>query len=1393
MIPTSSTSSTSYSSSQLLSLYQASSPMEQAIIRALSLNFDSLRQQDLLSILQRVLPGRLFNTPADRKEISSLLMSLESKGLTCKEKGSAHHQPLIRNAVLLDVLEHKVFDDYNRCLQSLNQYESRGWGRTFSSFNQALRKFQEQLFGEASLDEINQTRVRIYDEFGHVLKEDPLHSLLGSPVSVALLEHCTYGQNIGMLLLGMAMDRLQLEPELGAFLVDRMQSHSVTASPALLVLYLIYTGQMELAEKCLNQPWPSGNEADQKCILGCLHFLQGRYEQALLCLNESVIQLKKQTRKRKIALGHYPGVFHLFSLLAVDQPQNIQQGLELTDTAGKQTVLSNLFLLNIRGVFTQMAGQTPEHISVDSSLLRNLPLYRFFYMLSIWWITREKGMEILPELCRTMQKMALKNGYPWLAAECASLLAGMGQDPERNQRKADELHLQCRTVSCIAIVQPKEKNMQRLHALLAMIATSHQQARPPVASITQRLRWFFTYQQALGICELSPVLQKLGKNGKWSKGRSVALKTLYESYRDMEGLTDQDRLICQTLAYKPDYFSHYRREVLVFELEKMALAAIGHPQIYLSENEDVLVELSRGELELRISKKKDILKLTLWPTRPKETSSVFLVRESPTHYKVYQVNAEQEKLFALFKEPLVLPASTTEQVREVASSLSTMVTVHSDVGGGQEVEEVAADPRPHLHLLPFQDGLRVEILTRPITNGSWHPPGRGGAIVFGEQEGKRVQAKRDMAREREARDQLLAACPVLGYSQEIEGQFLFPGPAESLELLSQLQQFPDCTVHWPRGQSFSLRAEAGFNNLSLRIKKDRDWFAASGSLQVDEQTVLDLQELLGLLDLAQGRFVPLQDGSYLALTSALRKRLEELRIYSEKGKEGLRFNPLAALALDDLTSEVSVEGDRQWMAHKKRLSEIITPSLPSTLTASLRDYQVQGFSWLAQLSHWQMGACLADDMGLGKTLQALAVILLRAPLGPTLVVAPLSVAGNWAEEASRFAPTLNVKSYGQGDRQEMLDGLGSFDLLICSYGLLQVQGEMLAKVAWQVVVLDEAQAIKNRQTKRAKSAMALQAQFRLITTGTPLENHLGELWALFNFINPGLLGSHQRFTENFAIPIERDKDRERLRQLQRLIQPFILRRMKNDVLQELPAKTEITLKVEMSAEESALYEAQRQSALARLAEDKDAQDGQHLRILVEIMRLRRLCCNPALILPDAAIASSKLKVFSDILAEMLENRHKALVFSQFIDHLAILRALLDEKKISYQYLDGSTSVSQRRERIAAFQAGVGEVFLISLKAGGAGLNLTAADYVIHMDPWWNPAVEDQASDRAHRIGQERPVTVYRLVMKDSIEEQIVGLHKDKRELANSLLDGADAAGRLSAGELLDLLRGGEKG
>jgi SNF2 family DNA or RNA helicase len=410
---------------------------------------------------------------------------------------------------------------------------------------------------------------------------------------------------------------------------------------------------------------------------------------------------------------------------------------------------------------------------------------------------------------------------------------------------------------------------------------------------------------------------------------------------------------------------------------------------------------------------------------------------------------------------------------------------------------------------------------------------------------------------------------------------------------------------------------------------------------------------------------------------------------------------------------------------------------------------------------------------------------------------------NWQQEANRFAPTLKVHMLGSRNRKKLVQSLKPFDLLVTSYTLLQQEAKLFAGMDWQVIVLDEAQAIKNMETKRSRAAMSLTGRFKLLTTGTPIENHLGELWNLFNFVLPGLLGSLESFNRRFAIPIERFGDNSAKRRLKKLIRPFILRRTKAQVLEELPPRTEIMLQVEMNPEELAFYEAIRRQALENINVNgkavvrknnrrqpmpKNNVKGYTVRVLAEIMRLRRACCNPRLVVPESDIASSKLLLFEKVVDELLENRHKALVFSQFVGHLQLIRTFLDKKNIEYRYLDGATPAKQREKEVNAFQAGQGDLFLISLKAGGLGLNLTAADYVIHMDPWWNPAVEDQASDRAHRIGQNHPVTIYRLITQHTIEEKIVKLHQEKRDLANSLLADAEISSRISVEELLDLIR-----
>ena len=316
----------------------------------------------------------------------------------------------------------------------------------------------------------------------------------------------------------------------------------------------------------------------------------------------------------------------------------------------------------------------------------------------------------------------------------------------------------------------------------------------------------------------------------------------------------------------------------------------------------------------------------------------------------------------------------------------------------------------------------------------------------------------------------------------------------------------------------------------------------------------------------------------------------------------------------------------------------------------------------------------------------------------------------------------------------------------------------------------------------------------MITTGTPIENNLTELWSLFRFINPGLLGSQKQFHKRFAQLIESNKDSDDAAKrrasfaLKQVISPFILRRLKSQVLTELPPRTEINLPIELSEQEITFYEALRRQAIENLMSDDVETGQQHIKMLAEIMKLRRACCHPSLVMPTSTIESSKLKAFDKLMVELKQNNHKCLVFSQFVGHLQLLKERLIANGISFQYLDGSTPAVKRQQSVNAFQAGEGDVFLISLKAGGSGLNLTAADYVVHMDPWWNPAVEDQASDRAHRMGQTRPVTIYRFIAKNTIEDKIVALHQHKRDLANSLLEGNDSVNALSPGDMMSLLQ-----
>jgi superfamily II DNA or RNA helicase len=976
------------------------------------------------------------------------------------------------------------------------------------------------------------------------------------------------------------------------------------------------------------------------------------------------------------------------------------------------------------------------------------------------WLGRDSDLRRLRDRVEAAGKAYEKVGYPLLAETATELL-----------RRCDgEAPSACLLLD---VYKPTPEWQRRWRSLQGWAQGQKEKS----AGASERLIWILENRN--GEWTVEPKLQKVKKTGEWTTGKALRL---HSAAQNPPSCCDaQDHAV-----FRAALAGYVASDGLESAEDMAMLALAGHPRVWLCKGATLRqVQLQMGRPRLRVSSKKCGLKVRLEPPID-NLSPIHVHQESPDRLTVMSLSREQMELgYAIGPDWLALPPDHEEQLRDLLGTVAAAnFHLESDLALGGEVITAQADSVLRLRLSPMGDGLSGDLVVRPF--GDWGPvvePGQGGQAVTAEKEGHTYQALRDLKTERAHLQQAHKFFPIL-----VTDPLSIPSPLDCLELLEALQGCPKdlLQVEWPEGQPFRVVARANLNGFQLSATAERDWFELQGSLAVGEEQIFSLTQLLDLAGQTRGRFLALAEGQYLALTQEFRERLDQLALLGESAgkKGGWRVHPMAAtVALPAaLLSQSAL-----WAERRQALSDSVKlkPRIPSGFQAELRPYQRDGFTWMSRLAHWGAGACLADDMGLGKTVQALAVMLRRARNGPALVVAPTSVCSNWAEEAARFAPGLRVRVLAEHDRQALLAQPGPCDVILCSYGLLVNELQSLEKVHWHTLVLDEAQLIKNSTTRRFKAAVALQADFRLATTGTPIENNLEEVWSLFRFLNPGLLGSKASFVVRFARPLAADAASPAPDMLRRLIHPFVLRRTKGEVLQELPSKTEITLSVQLSEGEAALYESLRREAVEAVARRSE---NKLFVLLTHMMKLRRSCCHPCLVLPDAAFGSAKLEALTRLVDELRANDHRALVFSQFVDHLTLVRERLDQLGVTYQYLDGSTPVKKRKEAVAAFQAGQGDLFLISLKAGGVGLNLTAADYVIHLDPWWNPAVEDQASDRAHRMGQLKPVTVYRLVANDTIEQKIVALHESKRDLAERLLQGTDKVTKLDADELMALLK-----
>ncbi|WP_297475479.1 DEAD/DEAH box helicase [Ferrovum sp.] len=925
----------------------------------------------------------------------------------------------------------------------------------------------------------------------------------------------------------------------------------------------------------------------------------------------------------------------------------------------------------------------------------------------------------------------------------------------------------------------------------------------PAGSDASRFIWMIDRGKDGALKNIVPLEQKYGVRG-WNKPKEVTLAKLAGNPH----LLPWDAKVANCIRT-----DRYARRGHVLDLPGAVQALIGHPVVVLSDKPEQLIELSEGRPEIEVIHKGDKITMKVVPPLREGISAdssrfysaeekreaealrqITLVQDSAQRVRLVRFNPAQRRVAQLLAGRVVIPASAQNELQAAMKALTSHFQLQADYL--QAAHEVPAEARLRAELSPLGDGLLLRLVATPLgAEGPRMTPGSGRARLMASVGGKSLGTTRPLAVERTHLEAVLDALPFLeaceGDRQESEWEIVTPEEAlASVEVLPTLPAI--LALDWPKGKAVRV-VTVDTPKLVVQVRSERDWFRLNGEARVDEGLTLTFETLLAA-SLGPSRFIAMGDGVYAALTHNLKERLKDLAVVMETDKLGARMPHLAAAWVDEALEGMAAQADEEFhdtikKLHTTRNQDIL---LPRTLQTDLRPYQEEGYLWASRLAQAGFGACLADDMGLGKTLQSLALLLARAEGGPALVIAPTSVCGNWMAEATRFAPSLNFHLYSEVNREAIIPQSAPFDVVVASYGLVQQASEQFAAKHWHTLIADEAQAIKNSATKRSQAVFRLDADFRLALSGTPVENRLAELWSIMRFVNPGLLGTLSHFNERFALPIERDKDRDAQHILRRLIAPFLLRRTKAQVLQELPPRTEMVITIEPGKEEAAHYEAVRRQAIAEadtaVASHKAGQA--RMNILAQLTRLRRAACDPRIITPTFAAAGGKIQTFTTLALELVANGHKALVFSQFVDFLTLLRDALEANGITYQYLDGSTPAAERTKRIAAFQAGKSDLFLISLKAGGFGLNLTAADYVVITDPWWNPAAEDQAMGRAHRMGQQRPVTVYRLVMQGTVEELIVGLHNDKRALAEGILGEGEAVSLPSTDELISLIKGG---
>ncbi|HNI94903.1 MAG TPA: SNF2-related protein, partial [Leptospiraceae bacterium] len=1051
---------------KLYSEYIKLSDAEQVIMELYSIQYFFIYSSQALQILQKLKIHKTLDKYS-KEDFEDRIEKLKSKKLLAgRSKGENACNPEVSELITQNSIRKGTFSRLAEEISATSHKRNiSDENKLFALARINLYAGKEDIF-EGLSDEF--TSFRHYFQGLSAEMEEELIELFLNPFSAEFLDsgviHENYLEKIYISVIFNSVMNSIVSPEAAEYIVKKSLKAELSLSAAGLVYeHLVLQGRNKDAENIFSKYFKK-DFGEVLTVSAFKAFVEGNFSESERLYAAETKRIRTATKKKNEEMEGFSTFFYYASLVKLKEYKSAYEySYKMMNLKyhfnSDEFILLHSFSEMLNGSFREHSFRIPSpERFVSATHWQILIFFTAFYWMEL---NLSPGhLQILQNWCRAAQS----SGYRWFEMQFYDLTAKLTNDAVYS-KKAEQIRNEIGSFFISEIYEKKEKWMLALNALLSLNSA---EGRTEKINYEKRIAWYIDYNDESGEFSVLPYEQSFNPSKGWTGGRPVALKRLKNEAAKTPYLTEQDiRIISHIRLFSS---GHYGGQDAVL-MQTAVTDLVGHPHIYLLGT-NMHIELQSVNPELRVIRMKNgMFHITMHPPRKDFQIPYSLDPETPTRFRLTVFGQEHDKISQIIgKNGIKVPPEGKNEILNAITSLSSLLTIQSDIGGGEDLnaESVEASAILHIQLIPFSGGVKVGALTRPFGDfGPYCRPGKGGSNLITDHSDRKYHTLRDLQKEESNLNELLKSSPVLNSpGTESDTEWILNDMETCLEVLLELQNMHDkIIIEWPEGEKYRLTGGLDKSKFQIGIRKENDWFSVSGEVKINDDEVIEMQKLLDLLENSPGRFIRMSDGTFMAMTEEFKKQLNDFKNYAESTKDGYRFSPLVAPLLEEMTEGMEkVKADKAWKDHLKKLEDLknFKPVLPKTFQANLREYQQEGFEWMAKLSKWGVGACLADDMGLGKTIQALAMLLTYAPKGPSLVIAPTSVCMNWHSEAARFAPTLNTIQFGAGDREKIIKNLKSFDLLICSYGMLQQTeaADLLKDTDWKMVILDEAQAVK---------------------------------------------------------------------------------------------------------------------------------------------------------------------------------------------------------------------------------------------------------------------------------------------------------------------------------------------